>query len=251
MPKSANHWSAGTILACLLVAGPLPATEALKPHTAEYDVRISVLGGRLNTRLSATADGYEAVHTIVPTGMARLFAGGSIEETSVFAATDDGVLPQHYRSKDSLTSDKTDAVVDFDWDAGVMRGVVNQAEVEELLGELAHDRVSIQYQLMYDLKHGGASESYLLFDIDEFKVLNVSVIGEREIRVPAGRFNAIGVQHQAEGSSRVTTLWCVAALDYLPVMIEQHRKGKLRLRASLTDYMPLAAATAAQSREGD
>ena len=44
----------------------------------------------------------------------------------------------------------------------------------------------------------------------------------REIRVPAGEFTAVGVQHQAEGSSRVTTLWCVEELDFLPVLPRQH-----------------------------
>ncbi|MCH8137152.1 MAG: hypothetical protein IIB77_14350 [Proteobacteria bacterium] len=46
------------------------------------------------------------------------------------------------------------------------------------------------------------------------------------------------MQHQAEGSSRTTTLWCVEELDYLPVIIEQHRKGKLRMRATLIRYTP-------------
>jgi hypothetical protein len=34
-------------------------------------------------------------------------------------------------------------------------------------------------------------------------------------------------------------LWCAPELDFLPVVIEQHRKGKLNFRASLTNYTPL------------
>ena len=56
----------------------------------------------------------------------------------------------------------------------------------------------------------------------------------------AGEFNAVGIQHQAENSSRVTTLWCVKELGYLPVVIEQHRKGKLRMRAELSKYAALS-----------
>jgi hypothetical protein len=33
-------------------------------------------------------------------------------------------------------------------------------------------------------------------------------------------------------------LWCVEELGFLPVLIEQHRKGKLRVRASLRKYEP-------------
>ncbi|MDZ7643602.1 MAG: hypothetical protein U5K76_04815 [Woeseiaceae bacterium] len=60
--------------------------------------------------------------------------------------------------------------------------------------------------------------------------------------MPFGTFEAVGIQHKAEESSRVSTLWCVRELGYLPVVIEQHRDGKLRVRAELTDYRPVAGA---------
>ena len=109
---------------------------------------------------------------------------------------------------------------------------------DNILEGLAHDRVSIQYEMMRDLMNGGVSDSYVLYDIDRLKTLNVSLISARDVKVPAGTFTVIGVRHQAEGSSRITTLWCAEELDYLPVIIEQHRKGKLRLRATLSRYTP-------------
>ncbi len=211
----------------------------LTPHAAEYRVKISVLSGRLNTSLVRTETGYEANHRIRATGLARMVSRGTIEEFSSFQSTLSGIVPVHYVSNDSLTSDKTRADLDFDWSTLAITGTVNDQPVESVLEEFAHDRVSIQYQIMRDLMSGGLAETYVLFDIDEIKVLNVTVIGTRDIRVPAGEFTAIGVQHQAEGSSRVTTMWCVEELDYLPVMIEQHRRGDLRMRASLREYSPI------------
>ncbi len=217
----------------------VPVIEELTPHSAEYRVKISVLSGRLNTSLVRTETGYEANHRIRPTGLARMVSGGTIEEFSNFENTAHGIVPVHYVSSDTLTRDKTQANVDFDWETNTITGTVNNEPVEVVLEEFAHDRVSTQYQLMSDLMNGGVAERYVLYDIDEIKILNVTVIGEREIRVPAGEFTAIGVQHQAEGSSRVTTLWCVEELDYLPVMIEQHRRDELRMRASLRSYTPI------------
>ena len=217
----------------------VPVIEELTPHSAEYRVKISVLSGRLNTSLIRTDTGYEANHRIRPTGLARMVSGGTIEEFSSFQNTANGIVPVHYVSNDSLTRDKTRANVDFDWETNTITGTVNDEAVEVVLEEFAHDRVSTQYQLMSDLMNGGVAERYVLYDIDEIKILNVSVIGEREIRVPAGEFTAIGIRHQAEGSSRVTTLWCVEELDYLPVMIEQHRRDELRMRASLRSYSPI------------
>jgi len=237
MPKTPVY-AACLLIAASLLAAPSMAAEGLTPHSAEYKVKISVLSGKLRTRLQATDTGYEATHSIVPTGLAKLFAGGSIEETSSFDSDVDGVLPTHYVSSDTLSKDKTSADISFEWSTGEVNGTVNGEIVTEVLEELAHDRVSIQYELMRDLMLRGASESYILYDIDRLKTLNVSLIGARDVKVPAGKFTVIGVQHQAEGSSRITTLWCAEELDYLPVIIEQHRKGKLRLRATLSRYVP-------------
>jgi hypothetical protein len=92
---------------------------------------------------------------------------------------------------------------------------------------------------MQDLLNGAPEESYILFDIDEFKTLIISNVGERKIETPAGTFNAIGIQHQKKNSSRVTTLWCVPELGYIPALIERHRKGELQLKASLKTYTPI------------
>ena len=66
-----------------------------------------------------------------------------------------------------------------------------------------------------------------------------------EVDAPEGRTHElhgihelVGIEHQKEGSSRTTTLWCAPELDYLPVIIEQHRLGKLKFRATLTSYTP-------------
>lgn len=227
------------LLALAMGSAPVFAEAALTPHAAEYKVKISVLSGRLTTRLSRVEAGYEAVHVIEPTGMARMLARGTIEESSRFNTSADGVIPVHYTSQDTLSKEESDADIAFDWETGAIGGIVDGEPVSGILAEIAHDRVSIQYELMHDLKNGGAAGQYTLFDIDQLKTLNVTLIGSRDFKVPAGQFTAIGVQHQAEGSSRVTTLWCVPELDYLPIIIEQHRKGKLRLRATLAEYSVL------------
>jgi hypothetical protein len=215
------------------------AEQSLTPYSAEYKVKISVLSGRLATALRPHADGYEAIHVIEPQGLAGVMKNGEINEHSRFAPHADGVRGTWYRSEDSLSSDETRAEVTFDWAANEISGTVNDKDVRIALDGIVHDRVAIQYQLMHDLQNGGPDERYVLFDIDEFKTLIVRNVGERRVSTPAGDYNAVGIQHQAENSSRITTLWCVKELGYLPVVIEQHRKGKLRMRAELTSYSAL------------
>lgn len=227
------------LCALLAVATPVVADVLLTPHRAEYRVKISVLGGQLDTELLATNDGYRATHTIKATGMARMLAGGHIRESSAFASQADGIRPINYISDDTLTRDKTRASIAFDWESGEASGTVNNEDFQETMHGLVYDRVAIQYELMSDLMNGGASEEYILFEVDELKAVAVRNIGTRTLKVPAGTYDAIGIQHQSPGSKRVTTMWCVKELGYLPVIIEQHHKGKLKMRAELSDYIPL------------
>lgn len=227
-----------TIIIATLAANAHGET-LLTPHQAQYKVKISVLGGQLNTRLEITEGGYIATHVIKATGLSRMFSRGQINETSQFSSTPDGIRPVIYRSDDTLTRNKTKASIQFDWDAGEASGTVNDETIRSAMADLAYDRVSIQYELMFDLMNGGPSEQYILFDVDELKTVNVRNIGRRTVKVPAGNFEAIGVQHQVIGSKRITTMWCVEDLDFLPVIIEQHRKGKLKMRAVLSSYEPL------------
>ncbi len=226
------------LLSAAMLSLPAIADSSLQPHSAVYKVKISVVGGQLNTELKATDNGYVATHVIKPTGMSRMFSRGRISETSEFSTTSDGVRPVEYSSNDTLSRDKTKANIRFDWGSGEARGTVNGQEVVSIMDALAHDRVSIQYELMHDLLNDGPSDKYTMFEIDKLRKLNVRNIGRKNVKVPAGKFEAVGIQHQAEGSKRVTTLWCVEELDFLPVIIEQHRLGKLKVRAALSKYSP-------------
>jgi hypothetical protein len=229
------------ILLLAMWAAPLHAGASLTPHSATYKVKISVLGGLLHTELRETGTGFAATHVIVPTGMSRMFARGKIEETSTFETLETGIKPVEYASKDELSRDKGVVKVSFDWEAGEARGTVNGEEVVSVIDGLAHDRVSIQYEVMQDLLNGEASARYTMFEVDRLRPVNITTLGEKRVEVPAGNFDVIGIQHQAEGSKRITTLWCARELGYLPVIIEQHRKGKLRVRATLMEYEPDSA----------
>lgn len=226
------------ISALLLVTNLAVAEVALVPHKAEYKVKISVVAGRLNTELRETEQGYVANHVIRPTGlMARLLTKGRMDVTSEFVSSSDGIVPDRYRAEDTIR-DKPPVNLHFDWDNNQATGTVGEEEIDLSLAEISYDSVSIQYALMHDLLNGKVSEQYVLFDIDKMRVANIRDAGSKKVKTKAGKFTAIGIQHQKEGSSRVTTLWCVEELGYLPVIIEQHRKGDLKFRATLLSYTP-------------
>jgi len=225
-------------------AGPTLASETLAPHNAEYKIKISILGGRLLTSFQLTDQGYAATSTIKATGMARLVARGSITESSVFYDFDDGIRPAEFHSVDSLSSRGEIVDLAFDWDSQEVAGFIDGEDFRADLDGIVHDRVSLQYALMHDLLNGGHRDSYSLQDAEKLKLLTVTDMGSKIVKVPFGKFEAIGIQHRAGNSSRVTTLWCAEELGYLPIMIEQHRKGKLKVRAVLAKYTPTVQSVA-------
>ena len=239
--------AAMALLAAIAAAtdvAPAAADRRLTPHIAEYKLRISVLSGRLETELRRRDSGYVATHRIEPTGLAKALVRGTISAESTFAADDAGLRPTRYVARDKISGDRLSADIRFDWDAARLRGSYQTKDhdapvaVDEPLDALVFDAVSIQYKLMHDLMTAGAATEYLLHDVDELKRLTITNIDTRRVRTPAGEFDAIGIRHQTANSSRQTTLWCAAELDYLPVVIERHRKGKLQMRAQLKRYEP-------------
>jgi len=206
---------------------------------AEYKVKISVLGGKLSTRIEATDTGYFAQSSIVATGLSRILVGGAIRESSQMIVSDEGLRPQQFRSTDTISKGGEAVDLNFDWHNLTISGLIDGADFSTGIEGQVHDRVSLQYGLMYDLLSGIERGEYTLQDAERLKLLSITNIGSKSVKVPFGRFEAIGIQHHAESSTRVTTLWCVEELGYLPVIIEQHRNGKRQMRAMLTKYKPL------------
>ncbi|HNP35201.1 MAG TPA: DUF3108 domain-containing protein [Woeseiaceae bacterium] len=210
----------------------------LQPYEAEYKVKVSILSGKMTTKLAATDEGYVATHRLDPQGLAKIIANGYVEETADFSISDGAVVSHHYLSINTLTNDTPRAELSFDQETHSITGVVDGVTVNEVADSEVHDRISIQYELMLDLIKGGSTKSYVLFDDDKYKTIEISNIGKKVIRVPAGEFTAIGIQHKTKGSSKVTTLWCVPELDFLPAIIEQHKDKKRKMRAELIQYTP-------------
>jgi hypothetical protein len=235
-----KHYALLLGIALIIVCGSpsAGASQPLQPYNAEYKVKISVLSGKLFTEVRQTDAGFMARSVVQPSGIARIFLRGTIEESSWFKTRDDGVVPEKYKSVDNISSDKKVMNFTFDWERNIVAGTINDEDYTIELDGPVHDRVSIQYELMYALLNDLPSTEYVLLNEDELRPIFVSNIGSKNIKVPFGTFDAVGIQHSNEEKSRITILWCVKELGYLPVLIEQYRDGKRRVKAELKHYSP-------------
>ena len=246
LSKPISNRTRSCLVCCaVILASPFNSTafssELLTPHVAQYEVRISVLGGELNSRLENVDGSYVAISRVEPKGFARLLVRGSIEERSVFTIADGLVQSSKYSSSDTLTKHGQDIDMEFDWVQGTVTGHTSEGPLAMAATDGAIDRASLQYALMLDLMNDRLRDEYVLQDVDDVKRLIVSVEGEKFVDVPYGRISVIGITHSTTESSRKTTLWCAPSLGYLPVVIEQYRKGKLGGRVVLSSYSKLEA----------
>ena len=235
------------VMAVMLLGRAASANPSLVAHEATYKIKISLLGGTLRTVVAESKNGFTATSVISPTGFANILLNGSIEESATFSVGSNGLRPEVYRSADTLS--KTDKFMDFtfDWDENAVTANINDEPYVFALDGSVRDRVSIQYELMYNLANNISNSHYVLLDGDRLKQIQITTIGKKTIKTPFGSFEAVGIQHQAKDSTRISTLWCAEELGFLPVLIEQHRKGKRRVRAILTSYVPSRELASEQS----
>lgn len=221
-----------TIALTWLIAGGAHA-QTLAPFEAEYRVKMGALSGAMRMSLANGDEGLVANSLLEPRGLASLFAGGRVEETAWMAIEDNRVVPQRYEMTDTIDRDGEEVTIRFDWAAREASGRGEGGDFAHAIDPATYDRTSIQYALMLDLLHGRSAAEYTMLDGDRRKELTISHLGDSIVKVPLGEFTVRKVRHQAANSSRVTTLYCAPELGYLPVRIEQHRKGKLVVRAEL------------------
>lgn len=212
------------------------AEITLVPHHAIYKVKIRVLGGEMRSGLEISGPDYRVASEVSPKGIARLITRGTIRENSHFSIVNGHVRPTLYSSSDTLSKNGHEIQMTFNWDANVAVGDRDGLPYEASLEDNVIDRASLQYTLMYDLSNNQLQAEYILIEADGLKRLAVTTKGRKSVDVPYGQYNVIGISHRAESSSRETTLWCAPTLGYLPVVIEQHRNGKMLGKIVLVDY---------------
>lgn len=227
-----------TLIALTLALTHSAAAQSLTRFEAEYRVKMKGLRGEMRMSLQDSEAGLVANSQLQPRGLASLLVNGQVRESAWISIEEDRVVPRRYSMHDTIARDEERAEMQFDWDAGEAHGEDAEGEFTHPINHTSYDRTSIQYALMLDLLHGRSAAEYTMLDGSDFKELTIRHLGDSVVRVPLGEFNVRKVEHQADNSSRVTTLYCARELGYLPVKIEQHKDGKLIVRAELRAYQP-------------
>lgn len=160
---------------------------------------------------------------------------GAPREQSTFCIDDDRVVSRHFEYvNDRRQSDSFR--LDFDWPRGEVKTLKNGVmTVRQLPGEV-HDRFTIREAVrLWVIRHvagdAPAEAEFVLVDDDRIKAYRFAVRGIEPIETPAGRFEALRVDRVDD--TRPHYYWLVPDRGYVPVKLEQLRKGKVELRMTL------------------
>lgn len=218
-----------TFAACLtLGAGVLAQSPRIAEYTASYDVDYKSRNlGTATFSVTATDGAYVFESRTQARGLLKLARPNPLLEQSRFELVDGRIRPLSFVYEDGSRGGSDNFRAEFDWSAGTVIVTRDSGRAEYALERGVLDRGAMQVALMRDLAHGGPVGPYVLADEDGLKTYHYEREADERIDTPAGTYDAHVYVQQREGSSRITRLWVVASLKYLPVRIAQFRDGEL------------------------
>jgi hypothetical protein len=207
-------------------ASAVAADAALAPFAAHYQADWKTLNvGTSDLELKEDTEPGQYIYTwtITAHGVFRMVYRDDLIQKSWFGIDADHVRPIKYRAVDGSSS----VELDFDWDGGRVRGTSETKPVDLKLKEGTQDVMSIQVEVMQDLKRGNLPKTFQIIDKDQTKEFIYTDEGPAKIRTALGPLDTIVVSSQRAGNSRILRMWFAPSLGFIPVQAERYRDGKL------------------------
>jgi hypothetical protein len=231
--------TAGLLLACAISANakaaappdspaPPSSTTGIAPFVAHYQADwkgISVGTSDIQLAQGAEPGHYLYTWTITARGIFRIAYHDDLVQKSWLTLTGDHVRPEKYFGKEG---DST-VELNFDWQAKRATGVSETKPVDIALNEGTQDVMSIQVEVMLDLKSGNLPKTFHIIDKDQLKEFNYNQEGSAKIRTAIGELDTVIVTSQRVGNNRILRMWFAPSLGFVPVQAERSRDGKVEI----------------------
>jgi hypothetical protein len=212
-------------LAALAWAADARADELITPFSAHYTAdwkSLNVGTSDLDLKQNAADGIYEYTWRITARGIFRMVYSDDVIQKSWFGVHGDHVRPERYHAEQGNST----VSIDFDWSAGRARGESEKKPVDLTLTEGVQDVMSIQIEVMLDLRNGNLPKAFKIVDKDEIKDF-LSLEGPARLRTALGELDTLVVASQRAGNNRVLRMWFAPSLGYIPIQAERSRDGKL------------------------
>ena len=202
-----------------------------KAFQAEYKLKkIGMTLGTAKFSLQETAPNtWHYASSIKPSGVARMFSKDTFAEASSVLFKQGKLTPLGYQY--TRTGKKPElASVSYAWPTQKATFTRNGKTQDLDLQDNHQDRYSMVLALMQATAKGEQNMAYQVID-KSMKLRRYSRKGEEVIKTSLGNKNTIRIIQ--EGGRRQIHYWLSPELNYIPVRIEQFKKGKSQLKLTL------------------
>ncbi|MGO9949018.1 MAG: DUF3108 domain-containing protein [Steroidobacteraceae bacterium] len=200
----------------------------ISPFSAQFQADWKgITVGTSNIALKADGEPGRYVYTwtITARGIFRLAYSDDLVQTSWLSIDADHARPERYFGKQGSTS----VALNFDWPNKRASGESEGKPVDLKLKDGTQDVMSIQVEVMLDLKSGNLPEIFHIIDKDQLKDFNYRREGSAKIKTAIGELDTVIVTSQQPGNNRILKMWFAPSLGYVPVQAERTRNGKLEM----------------------
>jgi hypothetical protein len=205
-----------------------PDDAGIAPFIAHYEAAwkgISVGTSEIQLTPSTEPGAYLYTWTITARGIFRIAYSDDLVQKSWLRMIGDHVRPDKYSGKEGSST----VEIAFDWQNRRATGVSETKPVDIKLPDGAQDVMSIQVEVMLDLKRGNLPKTFQIIDKDQLKEFNYTQEGTAKIRTAIGELDTIIVTSQRTGNNRILRMWFAPSLGYVPVQAERSRDGKIEI----------------------
>jgi len=228
----------GTLFAAIAAAAAAPAfaqtpdDSAIAPFVAHYEAAwkgISVGTSEIQLTRGTEPGHYLYTWTITARGIFRIAYSDDLVQKSWLSVIDNHVRPDKYSGKEGSSS----VEIAFDWQNRRATGVSETKPVDIKLQDGIQDVMSIQVEVMLDLKNGNLPKTFQIIDKDQLKEFNYTQEGNAKIRTAIGELDTVIVTSQRTGNNRILRMWFAPSLGFVPVQAERSRDGKIEITMRL------------------
>lgn len=167
-----------------------------------------------------------------------------------FKLKNNQILPIRYAHKREGTGPDYNDVIEFDVAGNQIRSMHKNDAYEQDYDALIRDGLSVQLQLVLDLRRGVENPKYLILDENKLKEREFEFIKEETLEIEGQEYQTVLYQVVRDSGHRKTQMWFSVKHDYQPVMMAHFNKEKKRFNARITSYTEEKPAVIALNKQG-
>lgn len=245
MLSRCGHAASGLLLCAAAQATPLHGATLVEFEASYRAEHSGMRVGKLRMRLRRDGELWQLESETDPAGVLAFFDSAHVREISVIEIVGDTWRPLTYRYEGG-DADKN-VSTNFDWARGELQTRRGDKSLNRTLPADAFDSLSILLAIGERLRTGATEIELSLVNKGRVRAKTYSLELQESLALAVGEVQTLRVREVRDSDKRYTMAWYAPALRFLPVKIEQYRKGKRVARLELTAIRWADGATAGAS----